>query len=53
MEKDDGEAQVSKLVDRVTEGGPQQLQARYDHQENVPAVEKERKEAITSQPVPY
>ena len=53
MEKDHGEAQVGKLVNWVTERGPQQLHACDDHQEDVPAVEKERKEAITWQPIPY
>lgn len=46
MEKDHGEAQVNKLVSWVTERGPQQLHAGDNHQENVPAVEKGRKDAI-------
>lgn len=50
MEKDHCEAQVSKLVDWVTEGGPQQLHACNDHQKNVPAVEREREEIISGGP---
>lgn len=46
MEKDHSEAQVNKLVSRVAERGPQQLHASNDHQENVPAVEEERKELV-------
>lgn len=47
MEKDDGETQVNKLVNWVAERSPQQLHASNDHQKNVPAVGKERKEAIS------
>ena len=50
MEEDHCEAQVSKLVDWVTERGPQQLHACNDHQKNVPAVEKQRKEMISGGP---
>lgn len=39
VEKDDGETQVGKLVNRVAEGRPQQLHACRGHQEDVPAVE--------------
>lgn len=46
MEKDYSKAQVDKLVNWVTESRPQQLHAGDDHQKNVPAVGKERKEVI-------
>lgn len=38
MEEDGGEAQARELAGGAAEGGPQQLHAGHDHQENVPAV---------------
>jgi len=47
VEEDHGEAQVGELVDGVTERGPQQLHPSDDHQEDVPAVDKERKDVVS------
>lgn len=51
MEKDHCEAQVSKLVDWVTERGPQQLHACNDHQKKMSQLlEREREEIISGGP---
>lgn len=46
MEKDDREAQVNELGGRVAERRPQQLHAGHDHQEDVPAVGRARKDSV-------
>lgn len=46
MEKDRREAHMNELLSGVTERGPQQLHAGNNHQENVPAVGKEREEVV-------
>lgn len=46
MEKDDREAQVNELGSRVAERRPQQLHAGHDHQEDVPAVGRARKDTV-------